>query len=166
MLTKRHVKEKRKILKNNSRYLDKKKVSVILPKEVAEGLKREAEERNVTASYLYTQIMCDGFSHIKTQSAISSLQGDVETLYLALELLGAKLDEIVKFITIRVPQAEIKDEEQKQAIKLKASSMSRSVSSSAEKAVQDYRLGESNVDPLGVEKVLKALELYTTKENN
>ena len=119
---------------------------------------------NVTASYLYTQIMCDGFSYMKTQTAIESLSRDLETNYLGLQILGAKLDELVKFLTIRLPSPDVKDDEQKQALRLKAATMARNVATAAEKAVEDFQTGESNVDPLGVEDVLKVIEASINTE--
>lgn len=151
-------------MKNNNRYPEKKKISVLLPSAVADSIKEEAKKMNVTASYLYTQIMCDGFSYMKTQTAIESLSRDLETNYLGLQILGAKLDELVKFLTIRLPSPDVKDDEQKQALRLKAATMARNVATAAEKAVEDFQTGESNVDPLGVEDVLKVIEASINTE--
>ena len=151
-------------MKNNNRYPEKKKISVLLPSAVADAIKEEAKKMNVTASYLYTQIMCDGFSYMKTQTAIESLSRDLETNYLGLQILGAKLDELVKFLTIRLPSPDVKDDEQKQALRLKAATMARNVATAAEKAVEDFQTGESNVDPLGVEDVLKVIEASINTE--
>lgn len=152
-------------MKNNIRYPEKKKISVLLPSDVADAIKQEAKNLNVTASYLYTQIMCEGFSYMKTQTAIESLNRDLETNYLGLQILGAKIDELVKFLTIRLPSPEVKDDEQKQTLRLKASTMARNVASAAEKAVEDFQSGASNIDPLGVENVLKIIEKIINTED-
>lgn len=145
---------------------DKVRFSITLPASVAEDIKRTAAERNVTASYFYTQLICEGFSHYRTQKAIESLQEDLDSQYLALELVGAKLDELVKFLAMRLPSPQFESTEQKDALVAKAEKMARNVSITARKDVQNFRTGASNVDPLGVEKLLEFFKSYIENAGN
>lgn len=141
--------------KNNFDNPGKKRISVYVPSAVIEDIKKSAADRNVSASYFYTQLMCEGYSHFKTQKAVEELQEDVNTLYLGLELIGAKIDEVVRLIGTRTSTPQNLTQEEKEALKIKAATLARVSSNSARKAVQEFRTGESNVDPLGVEKLLE-----------
>lgn len=157
--------------KNNFDNSNKTRVHLCLPTDVYQDIKAKAEEKGVSISYFYTQLMCEGFSHYKTQRTIEELRGDVDTLYLALEVISAKIDEMVKLFTIRMPSPQFSSGEEKEKMIAKGSTMARSVCLSAQKAVEDFRLGESNVDSLGIEKLLKIFEEHianaanTDKEN-
>lgn len=144
--------------KNNFDNAEKKRVNVYLPPDVFEEIKQEAEGNDVSSSYLYTRMLCEGFSHYKTQRSIEELKGDIDTLYLALEVLSAKIDEMVKLFTIRMPSPQFTSNDEKERMIAKGSTMARSVCISAQKAVEDFRLGNSNVDSLGIEKLLKAFQ--------
>lgn len=152
--------------KNNFDNSNKTRVHLCLPTDVYQDIKAKAEEKGVSISYFYTQLMCEGFSHYKTQRTIEELRGDVDTLYLALEIISAKIDEMVKLFTIRMPSPQFSSSEDKEKMIAKGSTMARSVCLSAQKAVEDFRLGESNVDSLGVEKLLKAFEEHIADNEN
>ena len=139
---------------------DRVRVTVSLPASVAEDIKRTAAERNVTTSYFHTQLICEGYSHYRTQKAVEELQEDIDSQYLALEILGAKLDEIVKFLTIRLPSTNYETAEQKEAAAVEAKTMARNIANRAKKDVQNFRTGASNVDPLGVEELLEYFKSY------
>lgn len=146
--------------KQNYENREKVRFSVTLPISVAEDIRRTAEERGVSASYFHSQLLCEGYSHYRTQKAVEELRENLDTQYLALELLGAKLDEIVKLLGLRTPAPKADSAEQRESMSLKAETLARNVSNSARKAVQDYRTGDSSVDPLGTEKLLEFFKTY------
>ncbi len=153
--------------KNNFDNSNKTRVHLCLPTDVYQDIKAKAEEKGISISYFYSQLMCEGFSHYKTQRTIEELRGDVDTLYLALEVISAKIDEMVKLFTIRMPSPQFSSSDEKEKMIAKGSTMARSVCLSAQKAVEDFRLGESNVDSLGIEKLLKTFaEHIESSEKN
>lgn len=146
--------------KQNYENRDKVRFSVTLPSSVAEDIKRTAEDRGISAAYFYSQLLCEGYSHYRTQKAVEALHESLDTQYLALELIGAKLDEIVKLLGLRTPAPKADSAEQRETMSVKAETLARNVSNSARKAVQDFRTGDSTVDPLGTEKLLEFFKTY------
>lgn len=149
-------------VKYAKRTQNKKRVQVMVPLDVAKEIDEAAAERGVTSSYLYTELVTEAYNHMKTYQVAERIENRLETVYLASELIGAKLDEIVKLIAARMPINQNLTAEEKQDLALRASKVARAAADAATKNVEAYRRGTSCVEPLGVEKLIDSFRADNT----
>ena len=65
------------------------------------------------------------------------------------------MDELAKFMAVRMPSREGLSDEQKQELRLSAQRLCQAMSKSAADTAMAYRTGASALDPLGIDQAVK-----------
>lgn len=140
------------------------RVQAYLPLGVYERLLQVSKKENQSISKTISRLVCENLEPERIMRELIDVRGDMDTIFFALEVLGARMDEFTKLVALRIPNREGLTDEQKKELLLSAQKLSAGMAKKAADTAMAYRTGETILDPLGIDQVLSRFETETEQE--
>lgn len=134
------------------------RISAYVPVGTYERITAIAKENGESVSASASKLLSGNADIHVLSEMLSEVLRNQDMLLFSMEVLGARLDEMTKFMAVRLPSREGLTDEMKQSLRISAQKLSLSMSRSATDSAMAYRTGDSAVDPLGIDQAVRKFE--------
>lgn len=131
------------------------RISAYVPIGTAERINSIADENGESVSSVASRLLAGNADIYALSSMLTRVLENQDMLLFSMEVLGARMDELAKFMAVRMPSREGLSDEQKQELRLSAQRLCQAMSKSAADTAMAYRTGASALDPLGIDQAVK-----------